>query len=102
MKKILLILSIIAISVTVGCQKDDEGDGINSFTVRFVNNSSNPYYLKIDGSFKDEISGNTYQDFAIDKGSHDWEVTQVSGYALYPTTKDGSFYADQDLTITFP
>lgn len=69
----------------VGCAKDEYGYG----SVKFVNRSTNPYELSVDGISKGEISGGDSKTIELDAGYHKLKAEQVRGYILYPTIKNG-------------
>jgi len=72
-----------------------------TYNLRFTSTSSNPYLIEVDGN-SNVISGNTYKDYKLTKGTYSWKVTQQSGYVLYPTEKSGTVNLDQDKEIVFP
>ena len=89
MKK-LIILSITFLSIIffTSCVKDTTG------SIRFVNNSSNPYACYVDGALKTTLSGGYTYDVIVTQGTHTAEVIQQSGFLLYPT--------DETFTCTVP
>jgi hypothetical protein len=62
-------------------------------TITVSNNSSNPYNLYIDNTFKMQIAGKAITEkIRIDQGnSRKLYAKQVSGYILYPTEKTENF-----------
>jgi|GEM_PF-1277811 len=91
------------------CSKDDDsggggGGGCTTAEVRLVNNSSNPYYVYVNGSYNTTMQGNTFIDYTWNEGYYNIKVEQVSGYLFYPTIKETSFnlIACQDRTVSFP
>ena len=101
-----LIVSLVMFGLT-SCEKDDDNDSPSSQTttptyeLRFTCTSDNPYLIEVNGN-SDVISGNSYRSYTFDKGTYSWKVTQQSGYALYPTVKEGTVNLDQDKEIVFP
>lgn len=74
-------------------------------TLTFVNTSSNPYRVYINGTATYDMSGNTTQyNYYVGTGSYTIRVLQLSGYAVYPTDQiyTGSITCGQTLTTTFP
>ncbi len=82
------------------CSKDNE-DVTPSYELRFTNTSDNPYLVEVDGS-SNVLSGNTFKNYTLKKGTYAWKVTQQSGYVLYPTIQEGTVNLDQDKEIVFP
>ena len=68
----------------VSCSKQDCSEG----TVRFTNNSDDPYDLWIDEKYKNELQGHTFKEYDLLEGEHVAFVQQVSGYLFFPTTKE--------------
>lgn len=104
----LKILAFLFSLVLISCSKDDDdGGGGNPCTtadVRIVNNSSNPYYLYVNGSYNSSMQGNTFTDLTLNEGSYNFKVEQISGFLFYPTIKEWSInlVGCQDRTLTFP
>ncbi len=97
-----LVISLIVFGLS-SCEKDDN-DGSSStpkYELRFTSTSSNPYKVEVAGN-SDIISGNSYIKYELEKNTYSWKVTQQSGYAVYPTVKEGTVTLDQDLEIVFP
>ncbi len=90
---VFLTVTIGVIGIT-GCIKQ-------SHEVRFTNLSSNPYMIEIDGR-SNVISGNSYKNYYLDRGTYPWQVTQQSGYLLYPTVRSGTISVNKDKQIVFP
>lgn len=63
----------------------------NTGGIVFINNSTNPYDFWIDNVYQLRLAGRTKsKEIAIKEGnSHKLYSKQVSGYALYPTEKNG-------------
>lgn len=93
-------LLICCISLATGCSKDEFGTG----SVKFINKSTNPYKLSINGASKGEISGGSSRIFDLDAGTYALKAEQVSGYILYPTVKEGQITVRRDdiLEWSFP
>lgn len=89
---------IFTIALLMGCTKDETG------TVRFKNNSSNPYELFINGESKGEFSGGTWRNFYLDPGVYTLKAEQVSGFVLFPTVKNGQITVEsgESLEWSFP
>ena len=95
------LLFLICIALLCSCNKEDE---CLDATVRFTNNSSNPYNLFIDGVFQKEISGNTFFELDLLEGQHTASVEQVSGFILFPTIKETTLnvFGCQEIGWVFP
>lgn len=91
---------MIALVTFSSCSKDNE-DVTPSYKLRFTNTSDNPYLVEVDGS-SNVLSGNTFKNYTLGKGTYAWKVTQQSGYVLYPTIQEGTVNLDQDKEIVFP
>ena len=111
MKKLILkgvlILSLVMFGLS-SCEKNDDNDSpssteptIQTYELRFTCTSDNPYLIEVDGT-TNIINGHSYKKYILDKGTYSWKVTQQSGYALYPTVKEGTVNLDQDKEIVFP
>lgn len=83
------------------CSKEDSSTATPTYNLRFTNTSSNPYLVEVDGT-SNVLSGNTYRDYKLKKGTYAWKTTQQSGYVLYPTVVSGTVNLDQDKQIVFP
>jgi hypothetical protein len=83
--KISTFLLLCSLALALGCSKDEFGTG----SVKFINKSTNPYKLSINGASKGEISGNSSKIIDLDVGTYTLKAEQVSGYILFPTVKDG-------------
>lgn len=92
---------MIALVSLSSCSKDNEDDATPSYELRFTNISDNPYLVEVDGN-SNILSGNTFKNYTLEKGTYAWIVTQQSGYVLYPTVQDGTVNLDQDKEIVFP
>ncbi|QQS31132.1 MAG: hypothetical protein IPM47_09520 [Sphingobacteriales bacterium] len=101
MKRIINLLAIGLLFVLFlnSCGKDE--DYLPTFNLRFTNTSSNPYLIEVDGN-SNVIQGSTYKDYKLKIGTYAWEVTQQSGYILYPTVLSGTVNLDKDKQIVFP
>jgi hypothetical protein len=93
--KVLVLLSIL--SVSIGCEKDKQ-----TYEVRFVCESDNPYTLTVDGVSRGSVDGHTYKIIDLEEGTHTWSALQESGYILYPTEKSGDFILSAEMVVTFP
>jgi hypothetical protein len=74
-------------------------------TLAFVNNSTNPYAVYINGTYEfDAAGGETSHSNYRPTGSYSIRVLQESGYLIYPTdqTYTGTLECGQTLTTTFP
>ncbi|MDY0077026.1 MAG: hypothetical protein RBR87_07085 [Bacteroidales bacterium] len=105
MKKYLSFLLasffMIALLSFSSCSKDKEDNATPSYELRFTNTSNNPYLVEVDGN-SNILSGNTFKNYTLKKGTYAWKITQQSGYILYPTVKDGTVNLSQDKEIVFP
>ena len=72
-----------------------------TYNLRFTNNSNNPYLVEVDGT-RVVMSGKTYKDYNLKKGTYAWKVTQQAGYLLYPTVNSGILTLDQNAQVVFP
>lgn len=86
MKRLSVILLSIIMLAAIGCSKD-ETEMETKGKIRFTCTSDNPYKAYIDGSYKGNIPGNSFDEFYVDPGSHTCKVEQVSGYVFYPTVQ---------------
>ena len=104
MKKYLSILLasffMVAMVTFSSCSKDNE-NATPSYQLRFTNTSDNPYLIEVNGG-SNVLSGNSFKNYTLNKGTYSWKVTQQSGYVLYPTIKDGTVNLDKDKEIIFP
>ncbi len=100
MKKLLLVVVIAMISF-VSCNDDDTGLFKSTYELRFTCTSDNPYLVEVNG-YSNIVSGNSYKNYYLKKGTYAWRVEQQSGYVLYPTVKEGTVNLDQDKEIIFP
>lgn len=94
MKKATIVFFCLAPFIT-SCSKDDNNTtspsgGCSQGTIRFSNNSANPYMISIDGIAKGSINGKSFVNVNIDKGFHTLKAEQISGYVLYPTIVNGT------------
>ncbi|MCC6600571.1 MAG: hypothetical protein IT223_07830 [Crocinitomicaceae bacterium] len=100
--KIIKLLAIVAIITGAvffsGCTKESVSPIYN---LRFTCTSNNPYLVEVNGK-SNVLSGNTYKDYRLEKGTYSWKVTQQSGFVLYPTIQSGTVNLDQDKQIVFP
>lgn len=73
-------------------------------TLKFVNTSSNPYRVYINGTAFDMNGGITQFKYYMPIGSYSIRVLQLSGYIIYPTdiTYTGTLGCGQIFTTTFP
>jgi hypothetical protein len=74
-------------------------------TLKYVNNSTDPYQVFINGTLRfTAAGGQSYIDNYIPVGSYTIRVLQVSGYAVYPTDESftGTLSCGATLTTTFP
>ena len=100
MKKILFFLSIAALITLFSCSKEKvekrECESQNIGYITITNTSDNPYNIYIDGIFKFQLSGNTFEDdYEVNSGTHVFKAKQVSGYILYPTVVEITTYIGQ-------
>lgn len=107
MRKHLLILTaslILGSALTfTGCKKDDDNNQVTlpSYQLRFTNTSDNPYLVEVDGN-SNTLSGHSFRNYTLEKGTYAWKVTQQSGYLFYPTIQNGTVTLIQDKEIIFP
>lgn len=92
---------IVGIFFFSSCEKDDTLPVTPTYNLRFTSTSDNPYLVEINGD-SDILSGKTYRDYKLNKGTYSWKVTQQSGYVLYPTILSGTVNLNQDKQIVFP
>lgn len=74
-------------------------------TLKFTSNSSNPYYIYINGDFALELEGHgTHFIPYAPTGNYSIRVLQKSGYAMYPTdmTYSGTLECNGTSTTIFP
>jgi len=91
MKKTLLVL-LFSIFMFSSCNTENGGYGGSPYseticqgTIRFVNNSSNPYTVSVSGYSSFVLGGKKWIEKKYDKGSYVINVKQNSGYLFYPT-----------------
>jgi hypothetical protein len=73
--------------------------------LKFVNNSTNPYYIYINGVVQSNaIEGNSIAEVNAPTGNYTIRVLQKSGYLVSPTDKSytGSLLCGNTLSTTFP
>jgi hypothetical protein len=105
-KKITLLFATVAILSS--CSKDNSTTGGNSSsntgTISWVNNSNNPYELRVNNSYVGSISGLSYYDQEKNAGSYSYKLTQQSGYILYPTVLTGNVNVEKGkkVVLSFP
>lgn len=97
MKKYLFTL-LIPVLFLLSCNKND----IGLYELRFTNNSNDRYKINLVGVEYFYLEGNTYHDFVKPKGTYYWEATQVDGYLLFPTKKNGSVELIHDQEVIIP
>lgn len=74
-------------------------------TLRFVNTSSNPYHVYVNGVFVGDQPGGTTANYKYEPtGSYTLRVVQISGYVFSPTdrTFTGVLTCNGTLTTTYP
>lgn len=113
MKNLLLIGVMLLLSVS-SCVKDDSKNvtpsststsSVNTTgTIQFVNNSSNPYKLYINGAYKTQLNGKSSITYTVSYGSYNVRALQSSGYVLYASEyqTDGVVSASRDIIFSFP
>ena len=89
MKKALLI-SLLAFALLSACDSNSGGGSygggvVCQGTIRFVNNSTNPYTVSVSGYGSFVLPGKKWIEKNYDKGSYVIQVKQNSGYLFYPT-----------------
>lgn len=87
----ILISFFVLCLFSLGCSLDELD---TTGTVRFSNNSSNPYILYINGQSKGEYSGGSWRNVDLEEGTYTLKAEQVSGYLLFPTIKNGQLKVD--------
>ena len=72
--------------------------------MNFVNSSSNPYYVYINGALWNTVNGMSTQSAYANVGAYAIEAKQVSGYAVYPTDEKFSVNvtACSNTNVPFP
>lgn len=99
----ILFIFFLSGTTFLSCSKDDI-DTCLTGTIRFTNTSSNPYDLWVDGNYQFRLSGNTFREIDLTEGQHSANVEQVSGYLIYPTTRETTLnvYGCQEREWVFP
>lgn len=94
MKRLLTIA--LAMLIFSSCDKDETtpGGGCSKGKLRYSNRSSNPYRIFLDGQYKADLNGGNFIEYDVNKGSHSVKAEQISGYAIYPTIRESSFFLD--------
>jgi len=90
----IAIISLMMLTTFSSCNKEDSDCETYKYgTITVSNSSSNPYNIYIDDVFKMELSGGSIStEIEIDEGnSRKLYAEQVSGYILYPTTREEFF-----------
>lgn len=102
MKQFTFLLFLTSLFLS-SCSKD-ETESCNEATVRFSCTSSNPYNLYIDNVFQIQLKGGESKTYTIKEGTHKFYAEQVSGYLLFPTTKEENvaIFGCESYTWTFP
>ena len=103
MKKLSFILLSIILLTAIGCSKD-EAEMQTKGKIRFTCTSDNPYKAYIDGSYKGNIPGNSFDEYYVEPGEHTCKVEQISGYVFYPTVQTADFVvsAGSEYEFVFP
>lgn len=111
MKKSLLVLLFFVVMFS-SCSTDSGNYGGGSYggeticqgTIRFVNNSSNPYTVSVSGYNSFVLGGNKWIEKKYDKGSYIINVKQNSGYLFYPTEENYTVRlgCGDEATCSFP
>ena len=90
MKRLITVLMAAAIGLS-SCTKTTNSTGSNDTgTIRYTNQSSNPYTIYLDGTSKGSLDGGKYTEFTVYKGDHSTKAEQISGYVVYPTVRTGT------------
>lgn len=100
-KCLFLLLALTSIFALNSCNLEDE---CLTGTVRFTNNSNNPYDLYIEGQYQFRMDGNTFQELELTEGQHRARAEQVSGFLLFPTivTEELNVFGCQESQWVFP
>jgi len=106
MKKVFFLFFALAASfVLTSCEKT-ASEVLNIGYIQCTNVSSDPYFVSISGPTSKTItlSSRSVQTIAVDAGSYKIDVTQKSGYILYPTKQSftGTVKAGKTIYIVFP
>lgn len=105
MKKVLL-LSLLSVTLIYSCKKDGQAGkpASNEGTIRFTNTSSNPYTIYINGGQVGTVTGKKFREYNKEAGNYILKAVQESGYVIYPTVRETSFYlsAGQEKEFVFP
>jgi hypothetical protein len=72
--------------------------------IKFINNSSNPYDVYVNGVLVHEMGGNSVESDYHIEGTYTIRVLQVSGYLFTPTDKsyNGNVVCGGTLNVGFP
>jgi len=100
MKKFHLPILFLLLLFSTSCLQDECSEG----TVKFTNNSTNPYNLLINGEFKEELPGGSFYEIELPEGQHNARAEQVSGFLLFPTVKEKTLnvFGCQETQWVFP
>ena len=104
-----IIISMLALAMLSACDSSSGGGSYGGGvlcqgTIRFVNNSSNPYTVSVSGYSSFILQGKKWIDKTYDKGSYVIQVKQNSGYLFYPTeeTYTVRLGCRENATCSFP
>ena len=108
-KKMKKLLFCLAIAMLSACDSSSGGGSYGGGvlcqgTIRFVNNSSNPYTVSVSGYGSFVLPGNKWTEKKYDKGSYVIQFKQNSGYLFYPTeeTYTVRLGCGENATCSFP
>ena len=100
MKKVIFIFCAVICCAFMGCKKGSILNPIETGSIQFVNNNSDPYGVVVKGNtslqFVQKAKTSVYK--TVEVGYYNVKVIQQSGYLLYPTEKEYSFYVKENQT----
>lgn len=87
MKKMLFFaMALCSVLTFSSCEEND--NGCAKAEVRFTCISDNPYRLFINGQVEGTVNGNSFIERELNEGLYRFEVEQISGFLLFPTTRE--------------
>jgi len=107
MKKLTILFIAIMVSfVLSSCDKSTNDVLANLGTIQCTNISSDPYFVSITGPTTKTITVQSkgVQSVSVKAGSYTIDVTQQSGYLIYPTKQsfEGTVLSGKTLVVAFP
>jgi hypothetical protein len=97
----VFVITLLTCSI-LACSKEDEITPDNRGTIRYTNQSYNPYYIYFDGQSVGTVPARSgYDKTDAKEGIHSVKAVQVSGYVLYPTVVESNVSVTKDKSVIF-